>query len=323
MKIARVHAPVTSVVHESDGLFKTISHVGESATDPFNCSRSVTLRSFLRNHAGVEIGDLSRLIAGDVSIFDSAIPNSDLRISSVPTFYRERSLSLTSICNQVDGEIVPPPVPAERVLLKLLEKAQTAVCIIDPVNKMITAYNRIFAELWALTVDTQLTWYGLPLRSLKGRASAVAASSRESDIFLSFGGLSESVTRVLRLADSNVIEGSFEPVWLDAFTPYRVIAQFSRLNPRKALRQKELSQNFGRLTSRQKEVLLHVAEGKTNAKIAKQLGIVVKTVEKHRSHAFARLGVGSVPELVRLVEQLKQETSFVASCHYQHAEYGT
>ena len=92
MKIARIHTPVTSVVHESDGLFKTISHAGESATEPFSRSRSVTLRSFLRNHADVEIGDLSRLIAGDVSIFDSAIPNSDLRISSVPVLYRERSL---------------------------------------------------------------------------------------------------------------------------------------------------------------------------------------------------------------------------------------
>jgi len=51
---------------------------------------------------------------------------------------------------------------------------------------------------------------------------------------------------------------------------------------------------FGRdLTARQREVAVLVAEGRSNADIARLLGISDKTVEKHVAGLFARLGVGT------------------------------
>lgn len=54
-----------------------------------------------------------------------------------------------------------------------------------------------------------------------------------------------------------------------------------------------------RLTSRQREVLLLVAEGRRTKEIAKKLGISIKTVELHRTQLMAALDIHDVPGLVR------------------------
>jgi DNA-binding NarL/FixJ family response regulator len=52
-------------------------------------------------------------------------------------------------------------------------------------------------------------------------------------------------------------------------------------------------------TPRQREVLRLLAEGRTTKGIAHRLGISVKTVEAHRSHLMARLGIRDLAGLVR------------------------
>jgi DNA-binding NarL/FixJ family response regulator len=54
-----------------------------------------------------------------------------------------------------------------------------------------------------------------------------------------------------------------------------------------------------RLTSRQREVLQLVAEGRTSRDIAALLGLSRNTVEFHRKQVLARLGLGSTAALVR------------------------
>jgi len=53
------------------------------------------------------------------------------------------------------------------------------------------------------------------------------------------------------------------------------------------------------LTSRQREILQMIAEGKNTKEIASTLEISVKTVEAHRLQLMARLGIHDVPGLVR------------------------
>ena len=57
---------------------------------------------------------------------------------------------------------------------------------------------------------------------------------------------------------------------------------------------------FSRLTSREREVLLLIAQGNTNHAVAKSLSISVKTVEKHRASLIAKLNVSAVAELTQL-----------------------
>jgi DNA-binding NarL/FixJ family response regulator len=54
-----------------------------------------------------------------------------------------------------------------------------------------------------------------------------------------------------------------------------------------------------RLTSREREVLQLLAEGRANKEIAAALGITTKTAETHRARIMAKLEVHSMSELVR------------------------
>lgn len=53
------------------------------------------------------------------------------------------------------------------------------------------------------------------------------------------------------------------------------------------------------LTPRQREVLLHIAQGHSTKEIAHRLLVSVKTVETHRMQLMERLGINDIPGLVR------------------------
>jgi DNA-binding CsgD family transcriptional regulator len=77
----------------------------------------------------------------------------------------------------------------------------------------------------------------------------------------------------------------------------RPLAQQARglLRPSKAARPRS---HPGKLTRRQSEVLAHLAQGLSNARIAERMFISAKTVDHHLQAVFAALGVGSRTEAV-------------------------
>ena len=60
-----------------------------------------------------------------------------------------------------------------------------------------------------------------------------------------------------------------------------------------------LKSNATRLTSRETEVLQLVAEGSANKQVASELGISIKTVEKHRQHLMDKLNIHDTAGLTR------------------------
>lgn len=60
-----------------------------------------------------------------------------------------------------------------------------------------------------------------------------------------------------------------------------------------------LKVNGARLTSRESEVLQLVAEGSANKQVAAELGISIKTVEKHRQHLMDKLNIHDTAGLTR------------------------
>jgi two-component system response regulator NreC len=58
--------------------------------------------------------------------------------------------------------------------------------------------------------------------------------------------------------------------------------------------------SVSRLTSREKEVLLLVAEGLSSKEIAVKLCLAVRTVDSHRAHLMSKLEVNKVSGLVRI-----------------------
>src|SRR5512134_491923 len=60
------------------------------------------------------------------------------------------------------------------------------------------------------------------------------------------------------------------------------------------------AERVGGLTLRERQVMDLVSEGRSNREIAEALGISLRTVEVHRARMMDKLGVRSLPELVRL-----------------------
>jgi DNA-binding NarL/FixJ family response regulator len=78
-----------------------------------------------------------------------------------------------------------------------------------------------------------------------------------------------------------------------------IAKRFIRMNPQTRDRSGKLSRKAPLLTSRETEVLQLIAEGKTNKETAADLGISIKTVEKHRGHLMDKLDIHDTAGLTR------------------------
>jgi DNA-binding NarL/FixJ family response regulator len=82
------------------------------------------------------------------------------------------------------------------------------------------------------------------------------------------------------------------------FSP-SIAKHFHRLNPLLPSRAGTLNSKVAQLTSREMEVLQLIAEGKANKETAGELGIGIKTVEKHREHLMEKLDIHDTAGLTR------------------------
>jgi DNA-binding NarL/FixJ family response regulator len=72
-----------------------------------------------------------------------------------------------------------------------------------------------------------------------------------------------------------------------------------RLHSKSPARAGLLKKKMSELTSREMEVLQLIAEGKANKETASELGIGIKTVEKHREHLMEKLDIHDTAGLTR------------------------
>ncbi|MDD5141669.1 MAG: response regulator transcription factor [Verrucomicrobiales bacterium] len=82
------------------------------------------------------------------------------------------------------------------------------------------------------------------------------------------------------------------------FSP-SISRRLGRLNPPSLDRTGQLKKKAVQLTSREMEVLQLIAEGKANKETASELGIGMKTVEKHREHLMQKLDIHDTAGLTR------------------------
>jgi len=74
----------------------------------------------------------------------------------------------------------------------------------------------------------------------------------------------------------------------------------------------QVQDRLATLTPREREVLDLVVQGLLNKQIAAELGAAERTVKVHRGRVMQKMGVASVAELVRAVEQSKTEAAVPA-----------
>jgi len=66
-----------------------------------------------------------------------------------------------------------------------------------------------------------------------------------------------------------------------------------------------LRERFQALTSREREIMVHVTQGRLCKQIAGDLGVADATVKVHRSHLMRKMKARSLPELSRMADKLK------------------
>jgi FixJ family two-component response regulator len=67
----------------------------------------------------------------------------------------------------------------------------------------------------------------------------------------------------------------------------------------------DLRTRFGSLSPREREIMIHVAQGRLSKQIAGDIGIAEATVKVHRSRAMRKMNARSLPELGRMADRLK------------------
>ena len=65
-----------------------------------------------------------------------------------------------------------------------------------------------------------------------------------------------------------------------------------------------LRERFDTLSSREREIMLHVVAGRLNKQIANDIGIAESTVKVHRTHLMRKMKARSLPELSRIADTL-------------------
>ena len=65
-----------------------------------------------------------------------------------------------------------------------------------------------------------------------------------------------------------------------------------------------LRERFDTLSSREREIMLHVVAGRLNKQIANDIGIAEFTVKVHRTHLMRKMKARSLPELSRMADTL-------------------
>jgi FixJ family two-component response regulator len=65
-----------------------------------------------------------------------------------------------------------------------------------------------------------------------------------------------------------------------------------------------LRERYDTLSSRERDIMLHVVAGRLNKQIANDIGIAESTVKVHRTHMMRKMKARSLPELSRMADAL-------------------
>ena len=116
-------------------------------------------------------------------------------------------------------------------------------------------------------------------------------------ILTTYGTSAELATAVTNGAVGILLKDKVE---MDLLNTIRFVVEGNQVIPTRLLAQIEEDKAMGKLTDRQMEILASVAEGQSNADIARRFGLSEITVKKHLSAIFERLRVANRSEAVAL-----------------------
>jgi DNA-binding NarL/FixJ family response regulator len=125
-------------------------------------------------------------------------------------------------------------------------------------------------------------------------------SAHSDDAYIKEATDSGAVGFLLKQTSSHVVCEAIREVQKgNTFFSPSISRRLDHLNPQSPDRTGRLNKKAAQLTSREMEVLQLIAEGKANKETAAELGISIKTVEKHREKVMSKLDVHDTAGLTR------------------------
>ena len=113
----------------------------------------------------------------------------------------------------------------------------------------------------------------------------------------------------MKLGAIDFLEKPFDPATLDICLTraFGIMGDMSRSQQEKAMARARLAA----LTPRENDVVYSLLGGDANKIVAYQLGLSPRTVEMHRANAFAKLGLKTIADLIRMVRTADMAKSSV------------
>ncbi len=163
-----------------------------------------------------------------------------------------------------------------------------------------------YAKALELQPDVVLMDISMPRRDGLAVTQALRQQApRMKILILSVHGNKDYILRIIQSGAHGYVSKESSPEeLLDAIqSVYQGEAFFSPEAARAALNQMVSNSGkkepFAQLTSREREVLVLIAEGQSNKEIANRLNLGIRTVETHRERIMRRLDIHSVAGLTR------------------------
>ncbi|HTM49483.1 MAG TPA: response regulator transcription factor [Bryobacteraceae bacterium] len=188
--------------------------------------------------------------------------------------------------------------------LRLLLERQPDFCVVAEAEEGRQAVEMSEAQ----QPDVVVMDIAMPLlNGIEATRQIVARNPRVSIVVLSMHSDESYVLRALKAgARAYLLKDSAEEDLIRAIRAVSVGKSFFSPAIRKTLledyvrqlEQKGMVDSYELLTTREREILQLIAEGKANKEISVLLNLSTYTVETHRSHILQKLNLHSVPELI-------------------------
>jgi len=183
----------------------------------------------------------------------------------------ERQSGLTVVAEAADGREAIERADEHRPDLVVMDIAMPGINGIEATRRIVQKHPTTGVLILSMHYDESYI-----IRSLKAGARAYL--------------LKDSLKADLLSAIRAVAEGK------SFFSPK--ISRILQEDYMQALRDKGSEDTYDLLTSREREILQLIAEGKTNKEIAAALNVSLYTVDTHRTHILRKLNLHSVPEVM-------------------------
>lgn len=136
------------------------------------------------------------------------------------------------------------------------------------------------------------------MTGLEVQEALVNEGCRLPILFLSAHGSISIAVEALQHGACDFLEKPIEPLLLVQKVSQAVARCLERMA--EEVRSNDFKSKFDTLTPREKDVIREVLAGAQNKEAARALGLEVSTIKMHRANAFAKLGVHSQSELIKL-----------------------